>query len=134
MTERADLASFLRLRRARLTPRQCGLPVGPRRRTPGLRREELAQLAGISATWYAWIEQGRNVSVSPAALARLADALRLARAERAYLFALAGKRDPSELSTETATDPPAILAPAVAAIATPAYVLDRLGTALLWNR
>src|SRR5205085_1645504 len=66
-----------------------------RRRTPGLRREEVAQSCGMSATWYTWLEQGRDVSASPTALAGLAGALRLTPAERAYLFALAGKRDPS---------------------------------------
>src|SRR5262247_3368565 len=89
-----ELGEFVRAHRERLTPAAIGLPAGSRRRTPGLRREEVAQLCGLSATWYSWIEQGRDVSVSPTALARLAAALRLGRAERAYLFELAGKRDP----------------------------------------
>ena len=68
---RGALGEFLRTHRARLAPAMLGLDPGVRRRTPGLRREEIAQLAGVSATWYTWIEQGRDVSVSPAALARL---------------------------------------------------------------
>src|SRR3546814_10573842 len=68
--------------------------TGARRRTPGLRREELAQLCGISVTWYTWIEQGRDVSVSASVLARLATVLSLARAERHYLFELAECADP----------------------------------------
>src|ERR1700726_636948 len=91
---RRELSDFLRIRRARVSPAEAGLPQGPRRRTPGLRREEIAQLAGVSATWYTWIEQGRDVSVSPAALSRLARIMRLTDAERSYLFDLAGKRDP----------------------------------------
>jgi transcriptional regulator with XRE-family HTH domain len=133
-TGRQEMGAFLKQRRAQLTPAQFGLPAGSRRRTPGLRREELAQLAGISATWYCWIEQGREVSVSPAALARLAETLHLSRAERAYLFELSGKRDPAEPAAQAPSDLPAALAPAIAAIAVPAYVLDRLGTARLWNR
>ena len=82
-----ELGDFLRSRREKLTPKAVGLPIGRRRRTPGLRREEVAQRCGVSPTWYTWIEQGRPVSASADALARIADALRLSRAERAYLFA-----------------------------------------------
>src|SRR5215470_11704429 len=91
---RQELGAFLRAHRERLAPNSVGIDPGARRRTPGLRREELASLAGVSATWIAWIEQGRNVSVSPAALMRLARVMRLTAAERHYLFDLAGKRDP----------------------------------------
>src|SRR6185312_3722822 len=86
---RRALAEFVRAHRLRLTPAAAGLPAGTRRRTPGLRREEVAQLAGISVTWFTWIEQARDVSVSPGALARLAQTLHLSPAERAYLFELA---------------------------------------------
>src|ERR1700743_3934672 len=90
------LGEFLPTRRERLAPQAPGLPPGPRRRTPGLRREEVAQLCGVSPTWYTWIEQGRPVSASADALARIAVALRLTRAERAYLFELAAQRDPAD--------------------------------------
>jgi len=88
------LGAFLRAHRERITPDMLGLPSAPRRRTSGLRREELAQISGISATWYTWIEQGREVSISPHTLARIAKALRLGHAERHYLFTLARVADP----------------------------------------
>ena len=79
------LGDFLRARREALQPRELGLPQRTRRRTPGLRREEVAQLCGISATWYTWIEQGRTTAISPATLVALAQGLHLTDAERAYL-------------------------------------------------
>lgn len=109
-----------------MEPTGCG-----RRRTPGLRREELAQRAGISATWCAWLEQGREVQASPHALSRLARALGLTRAERAYLFDLAGRHDPEEIAP-AAPVPPALLA-AVAAISCPVYGLDRFWNVCCWN-
>jgi transcriptional regulator with XRE-family HTH domain len=110
------------------------LPASQRRRTPGLRREEVAQLAGVSATWYSWIEQGREVSASATALARLATSLQLAPAERRYLFDLAGKRDPSAPTSDGGlSEMPAPFARTVEAIATPAYILDRRWNALAWN-
>jgi transcriptional regulator with XRE-family HTH domain len=98
--QRVELADFLRTRRARLTPQAVGLPAGARRKVPGLRREEVAELAGIGATWYTWLEQGREVNVSTRTLEQLADALRLAPQERRYLFALAGQRTPA-INTES---------------------------------
>jgi transcriptional regulator with XRE-family HTH domain len=92
----------------------------------------VAQLCGLSITWYTWLEQGREISVSPAALARLAVALRLGRAERAYLFELARKRDPDQDRGEPERLP-AVLSACVEAIVTPAYVLDRSWTARRWN-
>jgi transcriptional regulator with XRE-family HTH domain len=130
---RKDLGDFLRTQREKLMPAIVGLALGTRRRTPGLRREEVAQLSGISATWYTWIEQGRDVSISPHALARLGDALRLGRAERSYLFELAGKRDPQEGVT-TAEEVPAAAIASVSAIACPAYLLDQHWTARGWNK
>jgi len=129
---RRELGDFIRAQREQLSPASVGLVGASRRRTPGLRREEIAQLAGLSTTWYSWIEQGRDVSVSPPSLARLANALRLGRAERAYLFELAGKRDPRPADSEGDEVPPAVLA-AVDAIGAPAYVLDRNWDARCWN-
>ncbi|MGO4279328.1 MULTISPECIES: helix-turn-helix transcriptional regulator [unclassified Cupriavidus] len=126
----AELGAFLRAHRERLTPADVGLPPGRRRRTPGLRREEVAQLAGLSATWVTWLEQGRPVSMSARALTSLAQALRLSRAEHGYLFALAGRPAPRD-DAEPAV-PPALLA-SVHAIAGPAYLLDRQWNALAWN-
>jgi transcriptional regulator with XRE-family HTH domain len=90
----ALLGEFLRARRDGLRPQDLGLPVGVRRRAPGLRREEAAQLCGISPTWYTWLEQGRITGVSVATLAAIARGLRLSRAERNYLFQLAARADP----------------------------------------
>src|SRR5690349_5162601 len=89
-----ELSAFLRSRRARLGPLDVGLPAGPRRRTPGLRREEVAQLAGVGITWYTWFEQGRDIRVSAHFLENLSRALRFDAAERAHLFALAHGRMP----------------------------------------
>ena len=125
------LSAFLRALRERQTPADHGLAAGKRRRTPGLRREEVAQLCGLSVTWYTWIEQGRDVSVSPSALARLARGLRLSRAERSYLFELAGKRDPDR--SGAGDDPPDAVLACVDAINGPAYILDRTWSARRWN-
>lgn len=88
--QRRELGAFLRSRRERITPDQVGLPRTGRRRTPGLRREELALLAGISATWYTYLEQGRDIRASDQVLDALASALRLDRHERDHLLRLAG--------------------------------------------
>lgn len=93
---RADLAAFLRTRRESLTPAEVGLPSGRRRRTPGLRREEVAALAGVGLTWYTWLEQGREIGVSAAFLDNLARVLKLDSAERRHLFLLAHERPPAE--------------------------------------
>ena len=131
--QRRALGDFVRAQRERTAPESLGLPPGSRRRTPGLRREELAQLCGLSTTWFTWIEQGRDVSVSPSALARLASSLRLGRAERAYLFDIAGKRDPDQAADDAdASIAPAVLA-CVETIRSPAYILDRTWTARSWN-
>ena len=126
-----SLGAFLRSLRERQAPAAHGLASGPRRRTPGLRREEVAQICGLSVTWYTWIEQGRDVSVSASTLARLARGLRLSRAERSHLFEVAGKRDPDRAGT--GDDPPDVVLACVDAIDGPAYVLDRTWTARRWN-
>ena len=118
--QRKLLGAFVRARRESIAsdapPR--------RRRTPGLRREELAARAGIGVTWVAWIEQGREVRASAETLARLADGLGLTRAERAYLFTLAARHDPADPFARTATEaPPAIIA-LVQGLAWAAYGLD----------
>jgi transcriptional regulator with XRE-family HTH domain len=133
-TERRLLADFLRAHRERLAPAAVGLADGMRRRrTPGLRCEEVADLAGLSLTWYTWLEQARAVSASPQALARLAEALRLAAAERAYLFELARRRDPAGPSAVAPDAPPEGLVAAADGFRGPAYVLDGAWTAVAWN-
>lgn len=126
--QRRLLGAFIRAHRERARPQ----PVTGRRRTPGLRREELAARAGISATWLTWLEQGRTVQASAETLGRLAGALALTPAERAYLFELAGRLDP-ELPPQLARDAPPALLAAVGATSHPAYGLDRLWTACCWN-
>ncbi|CCD01223.1 protein of unknown function (plasmid) [Azospirillum baldaniorum] len=132
---RHRLGAFLRAHRERLTPAEAGIPQtgSARRRTPGLRREEAAQLCGLSPTWYTWLEQGREVSVSPQALARIAGALRLTAAERAYLFELSRKRDPDADAKDGPDPRPATLLAALEVVAAPAYLLDRVWTAVGWN-
>ena len=109
--QRRLLGDFVRAHREKLPPEGGAV----RRRTPGLRREELAARAGISATWCTWIEQGRDVKASPQALARLARAMMLSRAERAYFFELSGKRDPDGPPPDM-NDAPSSLVDAVQAI------------------
>lgn len=86
---RVELGKFLKSRRARLKPEDFGMPAGSRRKTPGLRREELALLAGVGVTWYTWLEQGREINASTQVLDAVARTLRLDRAERWHLYALA---------------------------------------------
>jgi transcriptional regulator with XRE-family HTH domain len=86
---RAELGQFLKARRARLSPGDFGMPQGSRRRTPGLRREEVALLAGVGVTWYTWLEQGRQINASTQVLDAVARTLRLDRAEREHLYRLA---------------------------------------------
>jgi transcriptional regulator with XRE-family HTH domain len=89
-TRRNELAAFVRNRRERLRPEQVGLPRSRRRRTPGLRREEVAQLAGVGVTWYTWLEQGRDIHPSHEVLDAIARTLRFDAHERTHLFTLAG--------------------------------------------
>jgi transcriptional regulator with XRE-family HTH domain len=118
--QRHLLGAFVRARREGLAPEGHAR----RRRTPGLRREELAARAAIGTTWVAWIEQGREVRPSAETLGRLASALALSPAERDYLFSLAERRDPADpFAAPREAAPPAITA-AVAALPFPAYALD----------
>ena len=86
---REELGNFLKARRARLSPADFGMPGGSRRRTPGLRREEVALLAGVGVTWYTWLEQGREINASTQVLDAVANTLRLDRAERQHMYQLA---------------------------------------------
>jgi transcriptional regulator with XRE-family HTH domain len=131
-TTRAELSDFLKSRRARLAPASVGLPTGSRRRTPGLRREELADLAGVGLTWYTWLEQGRDIRVSPQILAAIARALQLEPAERAHLFRLAGHTPP-------APEPTSAVSPRLRRVLDawdpfPAHVTGRRRDVLAWNR
>lgn len=126
---RALLGAFIRAHRERLP---LASSVVGRRRTPGWRREELAEATGVGVTWITWLEQGRDVSASPTALARLADALLLNPAERASLFDLAGRRDPVE-PTELRSELPDQVLALPQQLKVPAYLLDHVWTARAWN-
>jgi transcriptional regulator with XRE-family HTH domain len=127
-----SLGAFLKSVRAKTRPESLGLHPGRRRRAPGLRREEVALAAGISVTWYTWIEQGRPMTCSRTTLACIADALRMTRAERAHLFDLAGSADeaPAHLSRQI---PVAIQALADALTLHPVYIVNGRWDVLHFN-
>jgi transcriptional regulator with XRE-family HTH domain len=108
-SRRAELASFLRARRERLTPQEVGLPPGPRRRTPGLRREELALLAGVGVTWYTWLEQGRPINASVQVLDAVARTLQLDQAEREHLYRLTDATPVRTVTGSAPAAPPAVV-------------------------
>ena len=126
---RSMLGAFIRAHRERLPPPAS---AAGRRRTPGWRREELAEATGVGVTWITWLEQGRDVSASAQALARLADALRLNPAERASLFDLAGRRDPADVQ-QVGGDIGQALLGLPALLEVPCYLLDHRWTARAWN-
>jgi transcriptional regulator with XRE-family HTH domain len=132
-TQRSLLAEFLRARREALSPQQAGFAAPARRRTPGLRREEVAQLAGVSVTWYTWLEQGRDITVSRQVLESLARTLRLTEAERRHLFTLADAAIP-----EQQPKPAEVGATLRALLDTlapnPAHVIDPCWDLLAYNR
>jgi transcriptional regulator with XRE-family HTH domain len=130
---RAGLAAFLRARRARVTPQDTGLPLTGRRRTPGLRRQEVAQLAGLSVDYYIRLEQGRGPQPSRQVLSALGRALLLTADERDYLFRMAGAAPPP------AARPGREISPGLRHLldsmpATPAYVVDAAYNVLAWNQ
>lgn len=131
-TRRKELGEFLQALRQRCAPETFGFPARSRRRTPGLRREEVAQLADISPTWYTWIEQGREVNVSADVLDRLAQTLQFSRSERAYLFEMAGRHDPQAPESDDDA-PPAVLIALLKDITVPAYIMGRTWDMLAWN-
>jgi transcriptional regulator with XRE-family HTH domain len=132
-TSRAsELANFLRVRREGIAPEEAGFVRG-RRRTRGLRREEIAQLAGMSATWYTWLEQARPIRVSEATLESLASALRLTNAERSHLFLLALGRPPADPAPPAAAGGGALQRLLNAVGSMPAYAMGPLFELLAWN-
>ena len=133
MRQRA-LGEFLRKHRETVHPAGEGRPGARRRRTSGLRREEVAQLARISPTWYTRLEQGQEVRPSGAALGRIADVLQLASAERAYLFEVTQRVDPRDASSSLVSTPATkAIESCVLAISFPALVVDKYWTLLSWN-
>ncbi len=133
ITLQQSLGEFLRATRERLTPEQVGLPSYGRRRTPGLRREEVAQLANVSVSWYTSIEQGKDVHPSYQVLESLATALRLSGDERRYLFLLS-KSDEMEESEVYKEISKGLEKTVLALEPHPAYIMGKYWDLLLWNR
>ena len=130
---RQELSEFLKTRRARLAPAEVGLPAGGGRRIRGLRREEVAVLAGVGLTRYTWLEQGREIQVSTAFLQNLARALRLSEAERAHLFALAQHRLPPMATPASSPNALERVQAILDAIESPAYARNSRFDVIAWN-
>jgi transcriptional regulator with XRE-family HTH domain len=130
---RETLADFLRNRREALRPADVGLPGGGRRRTPGLRREEVAQLAGVGTTWYTWLEQGRDVRASLEVLESLARGLRLSQAERTHLVLLGRGEEPPPCKTPAERATPMLRRLVEGLGPNPAYLIGRRWDYLAWN-
>jgi transcriptional regulator with XRE-family HTH domain len=131
---RTELAAFLRSRRERIAPEDVGLPVGTRRRTAGLRREELAQLAGVGVTWYTWLEQGRTINASVQVLDAIARTLRLDATERGHLFRLADVPGAAGPADCVECPLPPEVQRILDSIPYPATVLTERFDLLAWNR
>ena len=130
---RQDLADFLRTRRMRLSPEQVGLIRGGRRRTPGLRREEVAQLANVGVSWYTLLEQGRAIHPSREILQSIADALQLTPDERRHLFLLADQQPLVDTYASYEQVSSALRHVLDALNPTPAYIIGRRWNYLAWN-
>jgi transcriptional regulator with XRE-family HTH domain len=131
--QRRELAEFIRSRRERRKPEEAGLPVVGHRRTPGLRREEVATLAGLSITWFTWLEQAREIKVSRQVLGSLATALGLDPVERGHLFRLAGEVPPSD--TPSRPELPKQYELLLTHLnPNPAFIVNRRFDILAWNQ
>jgi transcriptional regulator with XRE-family HTH domain len=128
-----SLGEFLRTRRAAVTPELAGLPPGRRRRTPGLRREEVASRASMGTAWYTALEQGRNVQPSDQALACLSRALLMTETEREHLYALAGRSAPPRAIDNGSTINPILQRLLDRMEPDPAYVMDAYWEVIAWN-
>ncbi len=132
-TRQRELAEFLRLLREQTPPERVGLPADGNRRTPGLRREEVAQLAGVGLSWYTWLEQGRDITPSAGVLDALARVFDLSGAERVHLFDLAGVAVPALADPYPLEAPPELAAWVSAMEPMPAYLLNPRTDVLAWN-
>jgi len=135
-SQRDQLVRFLKDRRGRITPSELGLPDAVRRRTPGLRREDVAAIAGVSVTWYTWLEQGREIRVSEEVLEKIAAALRLDADERDYLFMLAQHRPPPPAPVAASGDARQVtetMQRMIASVGVPAIVMTERWDVLVWN-
>ncbi|CCB65431.1 MULTISPECIES: helix-turn-helix transcriptional regulator [unclassified Hyphomicrobium] len=132
-TKESALGAYLRDRRTKLDPASFGLPL-VRRRTPGLRREEVAQRANVSATWYTWLEQGRGGAPSADVLDRIARALMLTDAEREHLFILGLGRPPEVHIKEDESITPRLQRVVDAFELSPAMIKNAMWDVVAWNR
>ncbi|WP_199635297.1 helix-turn-helix transcriptional regulator [Serratia sp. PAMC26656] len=130
---RQDLADFLRQKREKLSPQAVGLPSGNRRRTPGLRREEVAALAGVGLTWYTWLEQGREINASVDFLENLARVLKLDATARYHLFLLAHQRPPVPVGHQWCQVSPLVRRLLDDLQLRPAYVMNLSWDIIAWN-
>ena len=130
---RTELAEFLRSRRQRVSPEEIGLKTSGRRRTPGLRREEVAAMSGVGITWYTWLEQGRDIGVSSEFLDALCKVLKLDAAERRHLYMLTQNRLPKEPARTACTVPPVVHDLLGRLPESPSYVLNLKWDVLAWN-
>src|SRR5690606_19884451 len=126
------LSEFLKSCRGRVSPSDVGLPEADRRRTPGLRREDVAALAGVSVTWYTWLEQGRDIHVSAAVLERISATMQLSKDEREYLFALVQHRPAPPLAGHDA-DASSAVRRMIDTLAVPAIVITARWDVVAWN-
>lgn len=132
---RVEMREFLRSRRARVAPEDVGMPGGGGRRTPGLRREEVAVLAGVGVSWYTWLEQGREINVSGDVLDAVARVLQLAPAEREHLYLLAGLNPPQSPPVGPDDRVPDALRRVIDGwLPRPAYIIDRHWNLVAVNR
>jgi transcriptional regulator with XRE-family HTH domain len=132
-TRRKELGEFLRHLRDRTAPRSVGLPAGRRRRTPGLRREEVSQLAGVGLSWYTWLEQGRDITPSPSVLDALARVFGLSSAEHAHLFDLAGVPRGGDEDDYPTTAPPTLAGFVASFEPYPAFLMNPRTDVLAWT-
>jgi transcriptional regulator with XRE-family HTH domain len=133
---RSELARFLRSRRERIDPTQVGLPISRRRRSPGLRREEVAVLAGVSPTWYTYLEQGRNIRPSPAVLDSLARVLLLTEDERQYMHLLVYGHPPRARLEQRLVSMTEMVQELVECYGNgphPIYAFDEIADVIAWN-
>lgn len=133
-SRRDELRAFLRTRRAALSPADVGLVANGRRRTPGLRREEVAVLANVGVSWYTWLEQGKDIKVSTRVLDSICQALRLTESERVHLYHLAGMNPPSPRSGPRSPAVPQLARLTDGWSPNPAFVLDRQWDVVAANR
>ena len=141
LSNHVRLGNFLRARREQTRPEDIGLPASARRRTPGLRREEVAVLANVGVSWYTWLEQGRAIGASEEILDAIADALRLSPEDRTHVRRLASGRRPPERSAALPSAQPAeahdqrltLLQQLVDAMTNPSYITDPFWTVVVMN-